>query len=167
MFIGELRYAAKENMHYERSGSKATPKLGLAKPRPWGPDSFEPPDDGSSDSDGGHEFFDVAIEACGDPSPVFEATEHALDDVALLVDFGGAIELGVSVACLNPLELNVVVDRVTLPNAGKPDPLGADFQLNWIGDAKRFSAEIANDIARAHGNLLNPGFPRTIQNFRN
>jgi hypothetical protein len=37
--------------------------------------------------------FDVAIEACCDPSPVLEAAEHALDDVALLVDFHITVEL--------------------------------------------------------------------------
>jgi hypothetical protein len=33
-----------------------------------------------------HAVFDVSIDAGGDLSPAFEATEHALDDVALPVD---------------------------------------------------------------------------------
>ena len=33
-------------------------------------------------------FFDVAIKAYCDTVPVFEAAEHALDDITLLVDCG-------------------------------------------------------------------------------
>lgn len=51
-----------------------------------GPDSFKPPDDGSRDGDGCHEVFDIAVEAGGYPSPVFEAAEHALHDIALPID---------------------------------------------------------------------------------
>jgi len=52
----------------------------------YAPDSLQPPDDGSGEANGGHECFDVAIEAGSDAPPVFEAAEHAVDDVALLVD---------------------------------------------------------------------------------
>src|SRR5665647_1766916 len=52
----------------------------------YGPDSLQPPDDCGGEADGSHEVFDVPIEAGCDASPIFEAAEHALDDVALLVD---------------------------------------------------------------------------------
>ena len=48
-------------------------------------------------SDCSHEGFKVAIEARGDAPPVFEAAEHAFDDVALLVDGLVVIVLGFAV----------------------------------------------------------------------
>ena len=41
---------------------------------------------------------DVAVIAGCDPAPVFEATEHAFDDIALLVDGMIAVELDFAVA---------------------------------------------------------------------
>lgn len=32
-------------------------------------------------------FFDAAVEACCDPAPLLEVTEHAFDDFALPADF--------------------------------------------------------------------------------
>lgn len=62
-----------------------------------GPDSLQPPDDGGGEADGAHEVFDVAIEAGCDAPPVLEAAEHALDDVALLVDGAVVIILELAV----------------------------------------------------------------------
>ena len=51
-------------------------------------------DDNRGESYCDYEGFKVAIEARGNAPPVFEAAEHAFDDVALLVDGLVVIILG-------------------------------------------------------------------------
>lgn len=48
--------------------------------------SLQPPEDGGGDADCARDVFGVAIEAGGDTAPVLEATIHALNDVALLLE---------------------------------------------------------------------------------
>ena len=62
----------------------------------WGPDPLQPADGGGGQCDGTYEVLDVAVEAGGEATPVFEAAEHALDDVALFVD--GAITVVLDLA---------------------------------------------------------------------
>lgn len=47
--------------------------------------SFEPPCDDGCDGNGCHEGLNFAVVAGGQTSPVFEATEHAFDDVSLAI----------------------------------------------------------------------------------
>jgi len=47
-----------------------------------------PPQDDCSDGDGGSEVGGQLIVASGDAAPVLEPTEHALDEIAPLVDVG-------------------------------------------------------------------------------
>lgn len=60
-------------------------------------DSLETPDDGSGDGEGCHEGLDVSVEAGRDASPVIEAAEHAIDDVALAVDYPVVVDLDLAV----------------------------------------------------------------------
>lgn len=67
-----------------------------------GADLLKPPDADGGEAEGGHEVFDVTIEAGCDTSLVFEAAEHAFDDVSLFVDR----------AVVVILDLAVLADRV-------------------------------------------------------
>jgi hypothetical protein len=47
---------------------------------------WQPEDDGGSDADGGHEGVCASVVAGVDTAPVFELSEHVLDEVALPVE---------------------------------------------------------------------------------
>ena len=47
-----------------------------------------PPQDDGGDGDGGREVGGQLVVASGDAAPVLEPTEHALDEIAALVDLG-------------------------------------------------------------------------------
>lgn len=47
---------------------------------------MKPPYNGSSDTDSGHEVFNVAVEADGDASEILDPAKGSFNDVALFIE---------------------------------------------------------------------------------